>query len=116
MGALIRSLLQFTYTTLFGSYATFLYMRTGSLLGVILVHAFCNWMGFPRFWGRVSAAETVIGPDLGEAKRGEDAKPSNGQLSVVWTIAYYVLLVVGAVGWHKLLWQLTESESALSKF
>src|ERR1039457_7364754 len=36
----------FPYTTLF---------RPGSLLSVILVHAFCNWMGFPRFWGRLSS-------------------------------------------------------------
>ncbi|TAQ85648.1 hypothetical protein B7494_g6027 [Chlorociboria aeruginascens] len=81
IGALLRSLLQFTYTTLFGGYATFLYLRTGSLLNVILVHSFCNWMGFPRVWGRVSAGETVIGPDYGEGKRSEDqaSKPASDE-------------------------------------
>jgi len=116
--AILRSLLQLTYTTLFGGYATFVYLRTGSLLSVILVHAFCNWMGFPRFWGRLSTGESVIGPDIGEGKRSEDktSSSSNGQLSIIWTVAYYLLLVVGAVSWWKLLWALTESESALTRF
>lgn len=117
VSALLRSLLQFTYTTLFGGYATFIFLRSGSLLSVILVHTFCNWMGFPRFWGRVTSGDTVIGPDVGEGKRDENgATSSNGRLGVVWTIAYYVLLVVGAVAWWKLLWQLTESESRLTNF
>ncbi|CCI39961.1 unnamed protein product [Albugo candida] len=38
---------QLLYTTLFGAYATFIYMRTGHLIGVFLVHMFCNIMGFP---------------------------------------------------------------------
>lgn len=113
---MLRSALQFTYTTLFGGYATFVYLRTGSLLSVILVHTFCNWMGLPRFWGKVSAGETVIGPDIGEGKRSEDGRPSDGELGVAWTVAYYVLLAIGAYGWWKLLWPLTISESALTTF
>jgi len=93
-------------------------MRTSSLLSVILVHAFCNWMGLPRFWGRLTGGETVIGPDIGEGKReDENTKvPNDGQLSVLWTIVYYVLLVAGAVGWQSMLWTLTESESSLATF
>ena len=34
---LLRSLLQFTYTSLFGAYATFLHLRTGSLLALFAV-------------------------------------------------------------------------------
>lgn len=121
-GAIARSLLQLTYTTMFGSYATFLYLRTGSLLAVILAHAFCNWMGFPRFWGRVTnGGDTVTGPDVGEGKRSEDwgrggAAVHDGSLGIAWTIAYYTLLVVGFMGWNKLLWTLTESPSALTAF
>ncbi|KAH7393189.1 hypothetical protein BKA64DRAFT_602243 [Cadophora sp. MPI-SDFR-AT-0126] len=118
IAAIARSVLQLSYTTLFGGYVTFLYLRTGSLLGVILVHAFCNWMGLPRVWGRVSAGESaMIERDSGEAKRSEDG-PSrdSGELNVVWTITYYVLLVVGAVSWWKNLWPLTESELALTLF
>ena len=119
IGALLRSLLQLAYTTMFGGYATFIYMRTGSLLSVILVHAFCNWMGFPRFWGRLSSGQAVIGPDVGgEGKRSEDGKPnaSEPQLGLIWTVVYYALLVVGAVAWYQLLWRLTESDSALTAF
>lgn len=116
VSALLRSLLQFTYTTLFGGYATFIYLRTGSLLSVILVHAFCNWMGFPRFWGRVTPGDTV-GPAVGERKRTEGVNASkHGKPNLLWTIAYYTLLIVGAIGWRKLLWPLTESESALTGF
>jgi prenyl protein peptidase len=118
IGTILRSLLQFAYTTLFGGYVTFLFLRTGSLLSVVLVHAFCNWMGFPRFWGRVSAGETVPTSDFGDAERIENHGPSrsNEQLSIIWTVLYYVLLVVGAVSWWNSLWTLTESESALTIF
>lgn len=116
--AVLRSLLQFTYTTLFGGYATFLFLRTGSLLSVVLVHAFCNWIGFPRFWGKVSAGETVLGPDYGELADGEHGPaPGNSEWKdIVWTVSYYTLLVVGAVGWWRSLWLWTESESALIVF
>jgi prenyl protein peptidase len=116
--AIARSLLQFTYTTLFGGYATFIYLRTSSLVSCVVVHTFCNFMGFPRFWGRVTAGEeTIIGPDVGDGKR-DDRKDSagSGELGVVWTIVYYTLLAAGAVGWWKCLWVLTESESSLTDF
>lgn len=38
---------QLFYTTLFGSYASFIYLRTGHLLSAILIHTFCNLLGFP---------------------------------------------------------------------
>jgi prenyl protein peptidase len=116
--AVLRSVLQFTYTTLFGGYATFLFLRTGSLLSVVLVHAFCNWIGFPRFWGKVSAGETVLGPDYGEGNNGESSSSVRGSewKDLAWTVAYYTLLVVGAVSWWNSLWTWTESESALMIF
>lgn len=42
-------LLQYSYTYLFGCYATWLLLRTGHIWAAILPHAFCNYMGFPRF-------------------------------------------------------------------
>src|SRR5689334_16969362 len=51
--AIARSVLQFSYTTLFGAYATFLFLRTGSLLAATVAHSFCNVMGLPRIWGLV---------------------------------------------------------------
>ena len=104
--ALARSLFQLAYTTLFGAFATFLFLRSGSLLAICLVHAFCNCMGLPRVWGRVRpwAAEEAAGPDGAPAAR---------EVSVLWSVAYYVLLVGGAVFWYSNLWTLTESPHAL---
>jgi prenyl protein peptidase len=42
-------LVQFTYTSLFGAYSAYLYMRTGHLLPPLVAHAFCNLMGLPDF-------------------------------------------------------------------
>ncbi|MCJ1381075.1 hypothetical protein MMC17_004184 [Xylographa soralifera] len=50
---LLMTLFQFSYTTIFGWYAAFVFLRTGSLWSVVLCHAFCNWMGLPRLWGTV---------------------------------------------------------------
>ena len=55
----LQSVLQFAYTTLFGWYAAFIFLRTGNLWTVIAIHSFCNWMGLPKMWGRV-------GRDVGE--------------------------------------------------
>lgn len=88
-------------------------------MGVIIVHAFCNWMGLPRVWGRVTAGESAsMERGYGEGKRSEDGpgRDEDGKLSIVWTIAYYFLLVVGAISWWKYLWPLTESELALTLF
>jgi membrane protease YdiL (CAAX protease family) len=38
---------QFMYTTLFGCYAAYVFLRTGSILAVFASHAFCNSMGLP---------------------------------------------------------------------
>lgn len=40
-------LFQFTYTTVF-SYIAFYFYLQSNLLNVILLHAFCNWMGSPN--------------------------------------------------------------------
>ncbi|KAJ5238321.1 CAAX amino terminal protease [Penicillium chermesinum] len=116
--ALLRSLFQFGYTTIFGWYATFLYLRTGSLWAVILVHSFCNWCGLPRFWGRVEPGEP-LGPPLKRARQEAEVKAGivmDDKLHVGWTVSYYTLLVLGALLFAKLLWPLTESYHALVTF
>lgn len=100
--ALLRSVFQLGYTTLFGAYETFLYLRTGSLLAVFAVHMLCNSMGLPRVWGAV----------VGRA----DGDEPGAALGRRWSIAYYLLLVGGAIGWYKHLWALTESGNALVSF
>lgn len=49
--AIVAVLFQFTYTFLFGLYVAYVYVQFGNLLGVSLVHAFCNRMGFPNLGG-----------------------------------------------------------------
>lgn len=46
---IIISSFQFLYTTLFGVYSAYLFVRTGHFAAPFVVHAFCNHMGFPNF-------------------------------------------------------------------
>ena len=82
-------------------------------------------MGLPRFWGKV---ERVLERDVVSSRGKDDADyvkrsevfkslsaEKNGEASIGWTVVYYVLLVVGALGFWKGLWPLTESHNALAK-
>ncbi|KAF1961066.1 CaaX prenyl protein-like proteinase Rce1 [Byssothecium circinans] len=110
--AILRSLFQFTYTSLFGFFAAFVFVRTGNVYTAILAHTFCNWMGLPRFYGRVGVEPgEPIGPPSAGKKDGE---PSHLQgKGIAWTIAYYVILVAGAIGFYRQLIPLTDSSYAL---
>ncbi|KAL6719602.1 CAAX prenyl protease [Lecanora helva] len=114
--ALLRSVFQFGYTTVFGWYTTFLFLRTGNVWGVILVHSFCNWLGLPRIWGRVGGV-TIEGGVVGAPLRGKEDEDRNEKVErspgIAWTVAYYALLALGAVTWWKSLWVLTASDQAL---
>jgi len=141
--AVAQTLLQLAYTTLFGWFASFVFVRTGSAVGVMLAHSFCNWMGLPRVWGRLDGLEGKAGEgermgvlrarsgsfvrtrsglrrdqvDGGRAKSRRDGKGKEiRELHVAWTVVYYLLLVAGAVGFSFGLWPLTESENALARF
>lgn len=46
---LIVTAFQFVYTSLFGSYSAYAFIRTGSVTAVTMSHAYCNWMGLPDF-------------------------------------------------------------------
>ncbi|KAM9729001.1 CAAX prenyl protease 2-like [Menidia menidia] len=39
--------LQFLYTTVFGAFTAFVFLRTGHLVGPVLCHSFCNSQGLP---------------------------------------------------------------------
>lgn len=45
---------QLSYTTLFGSFASYLFLRTGSIWPPITAHIFCNIMGIPQLGYEVS--------------------------------------------------------------
>ncbi|KAL4877673.1 Sucrase/ferredoxin-like-domain-containing protein [Aspergillus karnatakaensis] len=117
LASMLRSLFQFGYTTVFGWFATFIYLRTGSLVAVIFIHAFCNWCGLPRLWGRVEVT-VPIGTALSRGK--EDSERSTeytyGEPGIGWTVAYYGFLVAGAVGFYYALWPMSESLHALANF
>ncbi|KAH6671624.1 CAAX prenyl protease [Plectosphaerella plurivora] len=100
--AVARSVMQFTYTTLFGAYATYLFIRTGSLLAAVAAHAFCNAMGLPRVWGRVEPYWlSHLSSDIHQ------------KACLKWTVIYYIILVLGAWGWWQGLEPLTSSDMAL---
>ncbi|KAL6864359.1 CaaX prenyl protease [Trichoderma novae-zelandiae] len=104
VAAIARSVLQFSYTSIFGAYENFLFLRTGSLLAVILVHAFCNSMGLPRVWG---AVQPYWLPQADAARPGH---------MILWSGIYYALLFGGSVAWWTNLYSLTESPIALAVF
>ncbi|KAK3322351.1 hypothetical protein B0H66DRAFT_495205 [Apodospora peruviana] len=120
--ALLRSVFQLGYTTLFGAYATFAFVRTGSLLAVCAVHAFCNCMGLPQLWGRVQPPPppSVISDPITRRPDPTKARGATGgattparKASLLWTVSYYSLLIVGAVLWWRNLWVLTDTANAL---
>ncbi|KAJ6459172.1 hypothetical protein C8R47DRAFT_141846 [Mycena vitilis] len=51
--ATMSCLFQTAYTTLFGVYASFLFLRTSSLLPPLTAHIFCNIMGLPDIHGEM---------------------------------------------------------------
>lgn len=51
--------LQLGYTVIFGSYASFLFIRTGHLLAPLLAHMFCNFMGLPVLFSRKNGMVSV---------------------------------------------------------
>lgn len=84
--ALIRTVVQFSYTSLFGVFETFVLLRSGNLYACVLTHTFCNWLGLPRFWGRVGVADEQDDHQLGGSsiarsadsdKRDDDGKSSD---------------------------------------
>ena len=117
--AVLRTLFQFGYTSIFGFYASFIMLRTGNLPAAIIVHTFCNWMGLPRFWGRVEAPVAIGAADVNRKDDVTTVEGSavvhdhDGALHVGWTVAYYTLLVGGAFMFYRNLWSLTASPNAL---
>lgn len=46
--AVVGTAFQFAYTTVFGFYCSYLFLRTGSVFPPIAAHVFCNVMGVPQ--------------------------------------------------------------------
>ena len=51
---------QAIYTTLFGWYASCVFVSTGHLTAAVAVHSFCNWMGMPDWSGLTNHRHGVL--------------------------------------------------------
>ncbi|XP_020239361.1 CAAX prenyl protease 2 isoform X2 [Cajanus cajan] len=51
--------LQLGYTVVFGSYASFLFIRTGHLIAPLVAHIYCNFMGLPALYSQKSGFVSV---------------------------------------------------------
>ncbi|EEB05705.1 CAA Xprenyl protease [Schizosaccharomyces japonicus yFS275] len=58
--AIVRSFIQFSYTSVFGWYVTYLFLQTKSIWPPFLVHAFSNYMGLPRFFGYLPLKKQTV--------------------------------------------------------
>ncbi|KNC75000.1 hypothetical protein SARC_12468 [Sphaeroforma arctica JP610] len=47
--ALLRAAVQFSYTSAFGLYSAYVFLKTGHFAAPLFCHAFCNALGFPDF-------------------------------------------------------------------
>jgi prenyl protein peptidase len=83
--AFLVSVFQFSYTTVFGMYSALLFVKTGHFAAPFVVHAYCNFMGFP---------------DFGEVVNSEPKKRT----------LLTVMFVLGAVLFYLLLGPLTNSD------
>ena len=74
-------------------------------------------MGLPRVWGRVGGVEVegvvVAGPTRGKEDIDVRHEAGTQRPGLPWTMAYYTILVAGAIAWWQALWPLTESDGAL---
>ncbi|XP_016853938.1 CAAX prenyl protease 2 isoform X2 [Anolis carolinensis] len=51
---------QFSYTAVFGAYTAFIFIRTGHLIGPVLCHSFCNYVGFPAMGAALEHPQRVL--------------------------------------------------------
>mmetsp|Transcript_45443 Transcript_45443/g.91688 ORF Transcript_45443/g.91688 Transcript_45443/m.91688 type:complete len:148 (-) Transcript_45443:193-636(-) len=60
--AALATLLQFTYTYLFGVFSAFLFLRTARLQAPCLCHVFCNFWGLPNLGFLVKEGGDPLSP------------------------------------------------------
>ena len=125
---LLVTFIQFCYTSFFGFYTTFLFLRLGSLPACVLAHMLCNWMGLPRLWGMVGDAQFDGASSTGDSAEscvGQEAERANvkrvdSSNGLSWrtaglTIVYYVLLIAGMTGFWHFVGRLTVSDQGLAR-
>ena len=56
---MLIALFKLAYTEVFGIYAGFVYIGTGSLWPSIVLHTYCNFLGFPAFQNLVDPRQRL---------------------------------------------------------
>ncbi|XP_032871152.1 CAAX prenyl protease 2 isoform X1 [Amblyraja radiata] len=59
-GIFLSAVFQFSYTAVFGAYTAFIFIRTGHLIGPVLCHSFCNYMGFPAMGAALEHPQKLL--------------------------------------------------------
>lgn len=65
------TLVQITYTSIFGIIAAFLFMRTGSVFSPIMSHIICNFVGLPDMGFTVPPPRPALSPTQRISKAGK---------------------------------------------
>lgn len=60
MEALLVTIVQLCYTSLFGLYSAFLFVRTGHLVSPVMSHVYCNIMGLPDIDAIINSDYSVV--------------------------------------------------------
>uniref|UniRef100_A0A7S2IJ61 intramembrane prenyl-peptidase Rce1 n=1 Tax=Helicotheca tamesis TaxID=374047 RepID=A0A7S2IJ61_9STRA len=95
----LTTLVQFSYTSLFGAYVSHAFLRTGSLVGVTLGHSFCNYWGLPNL--------------------GFLSKTDRSELSCVYgfrwiiSVMYVIGMIIFGIGFRSGNWSFFPEESVL---
>lgn len=63
--AAVQCIFQFAYTTLFGMFAGFVMLRTGSVGASVAAHSLCNFFGFPDVGALGGIPRDTLGVTLG---------------------------------------------------
>ena len=58
--ALLITIVQLCYTSLFGLYSAFLFVRTGHLISPVVTHMYCNIMGLPDVNAIIQSKYSVV--------------------------------------------------------
>jgi membrane protease YdiL (CAAX protease family) len=78
--AVLSTVIQFTYTSIFGMMAALFFIRTGNVYSSILSHIFCNYFGLP---------------DLGFLYSSSDEKGRGNEYSVLYAHRQALLVLHG---------------------
>ncbi|KAJ7046329.1 hypothetical protein C8F04DRAFT_1063984 [Mycena alexandri] len=89
--AVMATLFQTAYTTLFGAHTSYLFLRTSSLLPPLTAHVFCNIMGLPQIQYEMrrfpSQKQVILAVYLlGIALFAYTLKPWTAGQSIYWSI------------------------------